>query len=126
MGWGQSIDDVCIEGYVSSVPVRTGLAVLFLFQLLALWGNKNWPSSMKVKKLKIFQNKMALKKCKWSSLNAPGTENRPSHSFLGLEEFLSPIIGTLGYNKIGLPSQIPAEGSTYSLDSHSSYAIKLV
>ena len=24
------------------------------FQLLALWGNKNWPPSMKVKKLKIF------------------------------------------------------------------------
>ena len=38
--------------------------------ILALWGNKNWLPSMKVKKLKIFQNKMGLKGCKWSSLNA--------------------------------------------------------
>ena len=46
----------------------------FPFPLLALWGNKNWLPSMKVKKLKKFQNKMGLKGCKWSSLNAPGTE----------------------------------------------------
>ena len=57
------------------------------FQLLALWGNKNWPTSMKVKKLKFYGNKSGLKGCKWSSLNAPGTENTLYHSLLRLEEF---------------------------------------
>ena len=46
-----------------------------LFPLLALWGNKNWPPSMKVEKLKIFWDKMGSMGCIWSSLNAPGTEN---------------------------------------------------
>ena len=40
---------------------------------------------------------------KWSSLNAPGTENPLSHSVLKLEEFPLPIIGLWG-KKIGLPS----------------------
>ena len=35
-------------------------------------GNKNWPPSMKVKKLEIFCDKMSSKGCKWSSLNGPG------------------------------------------------------
>ena len=38
-----------------------------LFSQLALWGNKKWPPSMKVKKLKIFWDKMSSKGCKWSS-----------------------------------------------------------
>ena len=63
----------------------------FLSSLLARWGNTNWPPSMKVKKLEIFQNKRGLKGCKWSSLNAPGTENPLSHSLLGLEEYPFPI-----------------------------------
>ena len=50
-----------------------------LFSTLALWGNKNWPPSMKVKKFKFLQNKMGLKGCKWSSLNAVGTETPQSH-----------------------------------------------
>ena len=66
------------------------------FPLLALWGNKNWPPSMKVKKMKNFQNKRGLKGCRWSSLNAPGTENPLSHPLLELEEFPFPIIGPLG------------------------------
>ena len=33
------------------------------FPLLALWGNKNWPPSMKLKKLKILWNKMGLMGC---------------------------------------------------------------
>ena len=49
------------------------------FPLLALWGNKNWLPGMKVKKLEKFQNKMGLKGCNWSSLNAPGTETSLSH-----------------------------------------------
>ena len=66
------------------------------FQLFALWGNKNWPPSMNLKKLKIFLNKMGSTGCKWSSLNAPGTENPWSHPILRLEEFPFPIIGPLG------------------------------
>ena len=64
--------------------------------LLALWGNKNWPPSMKVKKMENFQNKRGLKDCKWSSLDAPGTENPLSHPLLGLEEFSFPNIGPVG------------------------------
>ena len=67
-----------------------------LFPLLALLGNKNWPPSMKVKKLGKFQNVRGAKGCKWSSLNAPGTQTPLSHSVLKLEEFPFPIIGPLG------------------------------
>ena len=35
---------------------------------------------MKVRKFEIVQNKMGLKGCTWSSLNAPGTGSPPSHS----------------------------------------------
>ena len=45
---------------------------------------------MKVKKLKIFQDKMGLKGCKWSSLNAPGTETPQSHPYWVLGEFPFP------------------------------------
>ena len=57
------------------------------FPLLALWGNKNWPPSMKVEKLEKFFNKMGLMGCKWSSLNALrrlGTQSCHSHSTLEL------------------------------------------
>ena len=67
-----------------------------LFSLLALWGNKNWPPSMKVKKMENFENKMSIKGCKWSSLNAPGTETPLSHPILKLGECPFPIIGSLG------------------------------
>ena len=67
-----------------------------LFPLLALWGNKNWPPSMKVKKVENFQNKSGLKGCKWSSLNAPGTEYPLSHPVLKLSTFHFPIIVPLG------------------------------
>ena len=58
----------------------------FPFTLLALWGNKNWPPSMKVKKLENVQNKSSLKGCKWSSLNVPGTKPPLSHPILKLDE----------------------------------------
>ena len=67
-----------------------------LFALLALWGNKNWPPSMKVKMMENLQNKRGLMGCKWSSLKAPGTENPLSHPLLGLEEFPFLVIGPLG------------------------------
>ena len=41
---------------------------------------------MKVEKMENFQNKTVLKGCKWSSLNAPGTENPLSQLFLGMDE----------------------------------------
>ena len=43
---------------------------------------------MKVKKMEFLQDKSGLKACKWSSLNAPGTENPLSHSLLGFEKFV--------------------------------------
>ena len=58
-----------------------------LFPLLALWGNKNWLPSMKVKKLENFQDKDGSKNCKWSSLNAPGTEAHMHHPYLELDDF---------------------------------------
>ena len=60
------------------------------FPLLALWGNKNGLPSKKVKKLENFQNKMGLKGCRWSSLNAPGTETPQSHPYWELGEFPFP------------------------------------
>ena len=42
------------------------------------------------------ENNNGLMGCKWSSLNAPVTENPLSHSVLELEEFPFPIIGPLG------------------------------
>ena len=70
--------------------------MISLFPLLALWGNKNWPPSMKVKKIESFQNKRGLMSCKWSSLHVPENENPLSHTLLGLEEFPFSIIVPLG------------------------------
>ena len=46
----------------------------FSISILALWANKNWLPSMKLKELEKFLSKIGLRGCKWSSLNAPGTE----------------------------------------------------
>ena len=35
-----------------------------LFSLLALWGNKNWPPSIKMKQIENCQNKIGLMGCK--------------------------------------------------------------
>ena len=63
--------------------------------LLALWGNKNWPLSIKVREMENCQNKMGLKGCKWSSLNAQGTENHLTNPYLKLSDFpfltISPV-----------------------------------
>ena len=64
----------------------------YYISLLALWGNKNWPPSMKVKKVENVHDKSVSTGCKWSSLIAPGTENPLSHPILKLEEFPFPII----------------------------------
>ena len=46
---------------------------------------------MRVKKLKNLQNSMGLKGCKWSSLNAPGTE---THLFCPILELGNPLLST--------------------------------
>ena len=66
------------------------------FLLLALWGNKNWLPSMKVKKVENCQSKIGSKGCKGSSLNAPGTQSPLSHPILKLGEIPFLIIGPWG------------------------------
>ena len=63
---------------------------------LCVWGNNNWPPSMKVKKLETFQSNSTSKECKWPSLNVPGTKYPLSHPILKLGEFSFPIISLLG------------------------------
>ena len=60
--------------------IHIGKGKISQLPLLALWGNKNWLPSMKVKELEILQNKSGLKGCKWSSLNAKSTETPMSYS----------------------------------------------
>ena len=65
---------------------HSGLELDFsLFSLLALWGDKNWPPSIKREQIENCRNKMGLKGCNWSSLNVPGTQTPLSHSVLGLD-----------------------------------------
>ena len=60
--------------------IHIGKGEILPTPIIGLWGNKNGLPSMKVQKLKIFQNNIGLKGCKLSSLNAPGTESLVSHS----------------------------------------------
>ena len=69
------------------------------FSLLALWGNKNWPPSMKVQQMENSQNKMGLKGCKCSSLNALGTQTPLSHSVLELHFSLFSLLALWGNKK---------------------------
>ena len=73
-----------------------------LFSVLALWGNKNWPPTMKAKKLDDCKNKSGLRACKWSSLNAPGTQTPLSWPFMKLQEF--PFLSKKWGNKNWPPS----------------------
>ena len=58
---------------------------------------KNWPPSMKVKKMETFHIKCGLMGCTWSCLNTPGTGNTQYHPILKLGEFPIPnIISPLG------------------------------
>ena len=65
---------------------------------------------MKVKEMENFQNKIGSMGCKWSSLNAPGTENPLSHSILGFVLYIPWVWRTplsnywsSGVIRIGLP-----------------------
>ena len=46
----------------------------FPFSLFTLWGNKNWPPSIKVQHFENYKNKIGSTCWEWSSLDAPGTE----------------------------------------------------
>ena len=41
---------------------------------LAVWGDKNWPPSLKVKQIENSQNKMGIEGYKWSGMYAPSTQ----------------------------------------------------
>ena len=56
---------------------------------------------MKVRNLENSQNKRGLKGCKWSSLNAPGTQTPLSHSVLKFAKWPFSIIGSLGVIRNG-------------------------
>ena len=56
---------------------------------------------MKVKKMENVWNKCGLTGCKWSSLNAPGTETPLSHSVLELEQLPFPHYWPSGVIRIG-------------------------
>ena len=86
LGRLQMVQFECPRHWNPSVSSSFGVWRVPFSPLLALWGNKNWPPSMKVKKLKIFSDKMGSKGCKWSSLNASGTETPLSHPILKLWE----------------------------------------
>ena len=66
----------------------------------ALWANKNWTPSMKVKQIKDCINNNGLKGCKWSSLKVPGTETPVSHS--GWENSIFSF--SWGNKELALPS----------------------
>ena len=74
-----------------------------LFSLLALWGNKYCPPSIKMNQIENCQNKI-LKGCKRSSLNFPGTQTPLSNSVLELDFSLFSLLALLG-NK-NCPSSI--------------------
>ena len=83
------------------ISCRVVFKTIRLFQKLkSILGSRlrpiNWGPSMKVKKLQKYKGKSGLMGCKWSSLNATGTENPLPHSVLKLEEFFFLIIGPLG------------------------------
>ena len=67
-----------------------------LSPLLALWGNKEWPPTIKMKQIENSNNKVGLKGCKWSNLNAPGTQTRSVSSFFGMGLFPFLTISPLG------------------------------
>ena len=49
---------------------------------------RNGIPSIKLRTIENFWDKISLTGCKWSSLNAPGTDTPVSHSFLGESLFL--------------------------------------
>ena len=80
------------QALISLCLIEFGSWMNSLFFILVLWGNKNWPPSMKMKKMETFHIKCGLMGCPRSSLNTPGTGNTQHHPILKLGEFPFPII----------------------------------
>ena len=59
------------------------------------------PPSMKGKKVKKFWDKISLTVCKWSSLNAQGTETPVSHSLMSESLFSYSAFPSLQYKELG-------------------------
>ena len=93
------------------------------FSHYSLWGNKNWPPSMKLKNLKILWNKMFSLGCKWFSLNGPGAQSPLSHPILELS-WATPHLSILActgekfitlmtpYRTTRFPDVVPCSNST--------------
>ena len=60
------------------------------------------PPSIKFRKVEIFWNKISLTDCKWSSLQAPGTETPVSHSSISFGRFLEARLGRRPNDFLGL------------------------
>ena len=52
---------------------------IYPFSIIGLWGNNKWAATINMCQMEKYQNKMDLKGCKWSSLNAQGTQTPCSH-----------------------------------------------
>ena len=76
--------------------IHIGKGEILPTPIIGLWGNKNGLPSMKVKKLENVQSETGLKGCKWSSLNAPGTQTPQSYPYWEREILPTPIISPLG------------------------------
>ena len=84
--------------------IQFGSCKNFPFPIISLWGNKNWLPSMKVKKFENVESETGLKGCKWSSLDAPGTETPLSLIHIGSWKNSPVSLLALWGNKIGLHS----------------------
>ena len=73
---------------------------------------------MKLKKLEIFQNKMGLKGCKWSSLEAPGTETHLSHPYWGNKNGLPAKLGRIGLEDLKNPKNPILSGFGFGFSFH--------
>ena len=73
------VQDWCPRHSKPTVSFSCEVCRSSLFPLLALWGNKNWPPSIKVKKFEIFRNKRGSTCCKCPNLNTPGTQTPQYH-----------------------------------------------
>ena len=62
-------------------PIPSASLWLGEFHILIFPGEKRkWALGHEIQELAKFQNKVGLKGCKWSSLNAPGTQSPLHHS----------------------------------------------
>ena len=80
----------------TQTPLSQSVLELDFSLISSLWGNKNWPPSIKIKQIENGQNKMGLKGWKWSTLNVPSTKNPLFHSVLELDFSLFSLFALWG------------------------------